>query len=227
MAADRILVFAKRPAAGHVKTRLTPPLPPDEAACVYEACLRDVIALAARQRARVELWYHDEPRALEYFEGELPHVPHYPQAVGDLGARMLHAFRRSFENAAERVVIVGTDSPTLPEAVLSAAFDDLHEVDVVIAPSVDGGYYLIGLRAAARASAALLFDSIEWSSATVFRSTLERIERTRLASRVLPGWYDVDTIDDLRQALTDAAADSHLRRWSERPESIQFLNAGC
>src|SRR5688572_4010212 len=132
MAADRILVFAKRPAAGSVKTRLTPPLPPDEAANVYEACVRDVIALAARQRARVEVWYVDEPRARMWFDTEMPHIRAHPQRDGDLGQRMLDAFTRSFADGAERVVIIGSDSPTLPETVLNAAFDDLHEVDVSI-----------------------------------------------------------------------------------------------
>jgi len=225
MAADRILVFAKRPAAGHVKTRLTPPLPPDEAAAVYEACLRDVIGVAARQRAQVEVWYHDDLRAGEYFESELPHLATIAQSEGDLGAKMLDAFRRSFEDGAERVLIIGTDSPTLPETVLNAAFDDLHEADVVVGPSIDGGYYLIGLRATAFERAGSLFDSIAWSGADVFRSTLERIERAGLQSRVLPGWYDVDTIEDLRQALVDAADGSHLCRWAERPESIHFMNA--
>src|SRR5688572_5252215 len=226
MAADRILVFAKRPAAGHVKTRLTPPLPPDEAAAVYEACMRDVLSIATRQRAQVEIWYRNDLRAGLYFESELPHLVAVAQAEGDLGAKMLDAFRRSFADGAERVVIIGTDSPTLPENVLNAAFDDLHEADVAIGPSVDGGYYLIGLRAQAAGRAGSLFDSIAWSGADVFRHTLERIERAGLQARVLPGWYDVDTIDDLRQALADAADGSHLCRWAERPESIHFLNVG-
>lgn len=224
MAVDRILVFAKRPAAGRVKTRLTPPLPPDEAANVYEACVRDVITLAARQRARVELWYHEEPRARAWFEDEMPHTFTHGQSDGDLGAKMRDAFTRSFANGAQRVVIIGSDSPTLPETVLNTAFDDLHEADVVIGPSVDGGYYLIGVRADALPKADALFDAMSWSTPDVFRTTVERIESAGLASRVLPGWYDVDTIEDLRQALLDTTSDSHLCRWAERPESIHFLN---
>jgi uncharacterized protein len=225
MAADRILVFAKRPAAGNVKTRLTPPLPPDEAANVYEACVRDVIALAARQRARVELWYADEERARAWFEKEMPSLPVQAQATGDLGVKMLDAFDRSFADGAQRVVIIGSDIPTLPEAVLNAAFDDLHEVDVAVGPTIDGGYYLIGMRAEARAKAHILFERIVWSQPDVFRSTLARIENAGLESRVLPGWYDVDTIDDLRQALADASSDSHLSRWAERPDPMPWLQA--
>lgn len=226
MAADRILVFAKRPAAGQVKTRLTPPLPPDEAASVYEACMRDVIAIATRQRAQVEIWYHDDLRARLYFDSELPQLKAVAQFEGDLGAKMLDAFDRSFADGAERVLIIGTDSPTLPETVLNAAFDDLYEADVVVGPSRDGGYYLIGLNANAAPRSRVLFDAIGWSGSTVFRSTLERAEQAGLRSRVLPGWYDVDTIDDLRQALRDTAETSHLSSWAERPEAIHFLNVG-
>lgn len=223
MLTDRIIVFAKRPAAGQVKTRLTPPLPPDEAAAVYEACMRDVIVLAARQRAQVELWYYDEPAAAAYFETELPHLPLRAQSDGDLGARMHDALQRSFADGAECVVVIGTDAPTLPESVLNAAIEDLHEVDVVLGPCVDGGYYLIGLRAGVAGRAAALFDGITWSGPTVYRDTLSRIRRAQLEVRVLPGWYDVDTIDDLRQALGDAAPDSHLARWAERPAVATFL----
>lgn len=226
MAADRILVFGKRPAAGRVKTRLTPPLPADEAATVYEACLRDVVALAARQRARVELWYDDEPDAALYFACLLPHLQSAPQTQGDLGTRMCDAFERSFADGADRVVVIGTDAPTLPETVLNAAFDDLHEIDIVIGPSTDGGYYLIGLRAGAWRAGKSLFVDIAWSGPDVFRKTLERAKQMGLSARVQPGWYDVDTIEDLRQAVADTLSDSHLHEWAQRPEALNFLNAG-
>ena len=225
MAADRILVFARRPAAGRVKTRLTPPLPPDEAACVYEACLRDVIALAARQRAQVEIWYDDEPSAAAYFANELPHLGAIAQAGDSLGAKMKDAFERSFADNAERVIIIGTDSPTLPETFLNTAFDDLHESDAVIGPSLDGGYYLIGLRTSAWPKARKLFDHVRWSEPDVFRTTIERIELIGLSSRVQPGWYDIDTVDDLRQALRDAAEESNLCRWATRPDLPDYLDA--
>lgn len=225
MAADRILVFAKRPAAGHVKTRLTPPLPPDEAAAVYEACLRDVIVRAAHERAQVEIWYRDELRAREYFEKELTHLPLHAQAQGDLGARMHDAFARSFADGAERIVIIGSDSPTLPEAIMHAAFDDLREVSLVLGPSVDGGYYLIGIERTAWAGAGPLFHAIGWSGPDVFKTTVERAERAGLSLRLLPGWYDVDTIEDLRRAVIDSRGDSHLCRWASRAETTHLLNA--
>jgi rSAM/selenodomain-associated transferase 1 len=225
MALDRLLLFAKAPVSGRVKTRLTPPLPPDEAASLYEACLRDVFALCARERARVELWYEDFGSAAQYFSNEFPPSVQ-PQAAGDLGERMRNAFERSFADGAQRVMIMGSDVPTLPESVLNAAMDGLREAEMVIGPTLDGGYYLIGFHAAAWLRAEVVFSDIGWSSPTVFRSTIDKASAVGLDMRVLPGWYDVDTIDDLRQALLDAQPESNLARWAARPEAQQFINAG-
>lgn len=225
MALDRLLLFAKAPVSGRVKTRLTPPLPPDEAASLYEACLRDVFALCARERARVELWYDDERGAAEYFANEFPPMVQ-PQGAGDLGAKMRDAFERSFADGAQRVIIIGSDVPTLPESVLNAAIDALRDAEMIIGPTLDGGYYLVGFTAAAWPQAAALFQGIRWSSHTVFRSTADKASRSGLAMRVLPGWYDVDTIDELRQALLDAQPDSNIVRWAARPDAQRFINAG-
>jgi rSAM/selenodomain-associated transferase 1 len=225
MAFDRLLLFAKAPVSGRVKTRMTPPLPPDEAASLYEACLRDVFALCARERARVELWYDDERGAAHYFAHEFPPLVQ-AQAGGDLGVKMRDAFERSFADGAQRVIIMGSDVPTLPETVLNAAIDGLREAELVIGPTLDGGYYLIGLTAPAWSRARALFQDIEWSSRTVFRSTVDKAARIGLDMRVLPGWYDVDTIEDVRQALLDAQADSNLVRWATRPEAQRFISAG-
>jgi rSAM/selenodomain-associated transferase 1 len=226
MAVDRLLVFAKAPVAGGVKTRLTPPLPPDEAASLYEACLRDVVARCARERARVELWYHADRYAAEYFPREFPHITLHTQSEGHLGEKMSAAFDRSFADGAQHVLIVGSDVPTLPDAVLSAAFDQIRDADMVIGPTLDGGYYLIGLARTAWPRAQQVFCDIEWSTARVFRSTIDRSVQAALELRMLPGWYDLDTVDDLRQALTDAEPDSKLARWAARPEAIHFVNAG-
>jgi uncharacterized protein len=226
MAAERAIVFAKMPAAGRVKTRLTPPLPPDEAAALYEACLRDVVALCARERARVELWYHGAGNAAEYFSEEFPHITQSAQRDGHLGEKMHDAFARSFADGAQRVFIVGSDVPTLPEATLNAALQDLREAEMVIGPTLDGGYYLIGLTVDAWPRAETLFADVAWSTDVVYRTTIERAADAKLDLRVLPGWYDVDTIDDLRQALLDAEAESNLGRWAARPEAIHFINAG-
>lgn len=226
MAAERAIIFGKVPAAGRVKTRLTPPLPPDEAAALYEASLRDVVVLCARERARVELWYHAEGRAADYFAREFPHLRSSEQIDGDLGKKMRDAFSRSFADGAERVFIIGSDVPTLPEASLNAALQSLREAEMVIGPTMDGGYYLIGFDRSGWSKGALVFDDIAWSTNAVFRATIDRASAAGLDIRVLPAWYDIDGIDDVRQALLDAEQESNLSRWGARPEAIHFINAG-
>jgi uncharacterized protein len=139
---------------------------------------------------------------------------------------MFDAFQRSFADGAQRVCIVGSDVPTLPEATLNAALQAMRDAEMVIGPTLDGGYYLIGFDHAAWPRAASLFDDVEWSTDTVFRTTIDRAANAGLDMRVLPGWYDIDTIDDVRQALLDAEPESNLSRWGARPEAIHFINAG-
>lgn len=215
MPADRLLIFAKQPVPGRVKTRLTPPLPPAEAAAVYEACLHDVVARAARERASVELWYEEAPGAAAYFAAEFGHVERRAQPTGDLGAKLVGALETSFADDGERVVVIGTDSPTLPDDVLTAAFHDLAEVDVVLGPTRDGGYYMIGIRRAAWPVGRALFRDVPWSSDAVFRTTLERAGSANLPTRVLPGWYDIDRVADLETARRDVRPESRLARWLE------------
>lgn len=226
MAAERAIIFGKLPAAGRVKTRLTPPLPPDEAAALYEASLRDVVVLCAHERARVELWYHAEPRAADYFAREFPHLRSAEQIEGDLGRKMHDAFTRSFADGAERVFIIGSDVPTLPESHLNAALQSLREAEMVIGPTMDGGYYLVGFERSGWPKAASMFDDMAWSTNLVFRTTIERASVAGIDMRVLPAWYDMDTIEDVRQALLDAEQESNLSRWGGRPEAIHFINAG-
>ncbi len=188
--------------------------------------MRDVVALCARERARVELWYHDEHTAAGYFASEFPHLPQTAQGKGDLGEKMRDAFARSFADGAQRTMIVGSDMPTMPEATLNSAVAALRDAEMVIGPTLDGGYYLIGFTAEVWPRAQTLFDDVAWSTNAVFRTTVDRATQAGLAMHVLPGWYDVDTIDDLRQALLDTQPESNVARWSARPEAVQFINAG-
>lgn len=213
MGSDRLLVFAKRPAAGLRETRLTPALPPDDAASVYEACLRDVLALAARERARIELWYESGARAREYFEAEFAHLPRAAQVPGEMGDRLHDAFAWSFADETERTVVVTSDSPTMPDGALTAAFADLREVDVVLGPTRSGRPYLLGLRAACWPRAAALLRDVAWGRPSSLRDAIERANAAGLMLRVLPGWYGIEQPEDLARARDDVRPESHLARW--------------
>jgi uncharacterized protein len=208
----RLLIIAKAPQAGRVKTRLVPPLTPREAAAVYEASLHDVVAGAAASGGAVHIVYDDCPGAAAYFERAFPAVPREPQSAGDLGARLAHAFSSAFVTGANVAVAIGADSPTLPASHLAQALAATRETGVALGPADDGGYYLLGLRRDAWPGAEGLFRDVPWSTNAVFEWTVRRAARSGLSVHRLPRWYDIDRIDDLRRARSDARPDSMLAR---------------
>ena len=119
-----------------------------------------------------------------------------PQVGGDLSARLTCLFQQLLDKGHDGVIATDSDSPTLPTEHLQAAIDRLtaHNVDVVLGPSDDGGYYLIGLRRLHPA----LFEAMPWSTPQVYDETLRRAAKLGLRVASLPGWYDVDTPAEFR-----------------------------
>lgn len=207
-----LIVFARHPVPGRVKTRLTPPLSPAEAARLYECMLRDVLTKTAPLAGVARLlFYAEEPGALPFFRELVPAVPLFPQRGEDLGIRMLTAFRETFSLGYREVAIIGSDSPDLPLVHIEAAFARLADgrTDAVFGPSEDGGYYLIGLTAPHEA----LFTGIPWSTENVLAESLARGEDAGLTISLAPVWHDVDTADDLlRDELRDGGNGAPLTR---------------
>ena len=193
-----LLVFAKVPEPGRVKTRLCPPLAPEEAAELYEAFLRDALDRYAALGAAP-----GGPAVRLYLAGDadLPGVPDgvavHRQRGRDLGERMLRAFVEAFAAGHDRAVVVGTDHPTLPVEFFALAFEALGDpLSAVLGPSDDGGYYLFGLNDLVPH----LFD-MAYSHPDVFEDTLERVVEADLAPVVLPAHYDVDDGAALRRLV--------------------------
>jgi uncharacterized protein len=190
--ASRVLgLFAKRPTPGEVKTRLAAATSPDWAAAVASAFLHDSIdRLAAVDARRVLAYAPDDAEA--YFAalaGDRFRL--VPQGEGDLGRRMGAFFEDQLRGGAVAVVLVGTDSPTLPLAYVEQAFRELDGADVVLGPATDGGYYLIGC-----ARRQPLFADIPWSSPHVLSETIARLTNLKSRLALLPPWYDIDTLTD-------------------------------
>jgi uncharacterized protein len=189
-----LIVFAKSPIPGKVKTRLAPHITPTKAAELYEAFIADTISTALKMKCkRITVAYspgYDE-KTFQRLCGQS--VDYLPQKGHNLGERMKNAFKHSFDTGFERIVIIGTDSPTLPLSYIRDAFDVLKEVPVTIGPTFDGGYYLIGLSE----QNDTIFDAIEWSTSSVFSQTLTKIKTANKKLCILPPWYDVDTPDSL------------------------------
>ena len=199
-----LLVFAKRPEPGRVKTRLTALLSPGEAAALYEAFLLDALDAYAQMGRTdgVDVRVHVAPRPgdPDGFTDLVPRgVAAHRQRGDGLGQRMHHAFLDAFAAGYERVAVVGTDHPTLPVDFVRMACELLRTPRrVVLGPSEDGGYYLMGLNELY----AELFD-MDYSHSGVFDDTLAAAARTPAEPVVLPPWYDVDTPGDLARLAAD------------------------
>jgi uncharacterized protein len=198
-------IFAKQPLPATVKTRLARETSPAWAAQVAAALLADVLARLAQLPARrviafapaaARAWF--ENAAQGGFELE-------PQTDGDLGQRLQAFYESQYAQRAEAIVVIGTDSPTLPVAFIEEAFDRLQTADLVLGPAGDGGYYLIG----SGRRLPPVFDGIAWSSPTVLGETVRRLAGASWRLALLPPWYDVDTLADWQMLCGHVAA---LRR---------------
>ena len=179
--------MAKVPVAGQVKTRLSPPLSATQATELARAFLIDTWErLQQLVAAQVVLCHAGDARLLPP-SMELADHQLWPQPGGDLGARMEHALRRGLARAA-RVVLIGSDTPTLPTVALTRALAALESADAVLGPAVDGGYYLLGAR---RLSPGLL-AGLPWSSPRTLRATYRRLRQRGYRVALLPTWFDVD-----------------------------------
>ncbi len=188
-----LLVFAKAPEPGRVKTRLARTIGEEKAAALYRRVGRQVVDQLRGGPYRTVVCYApaDADDSVRAWLG--PHgVVFRPQGPGDLGARMAEAFDDAFDDA-DRVCIVGTDAPEVDRAVVREAFRALERADLVLGPARDGGYYLMALRRPVPE----LFRDVPWSTGDVLDATLERARCLGLDVTLLDERSDIDTADDL------------------------------
>lgn len=190
---DAIVLFAKAPVPGKVKTRLAASIGDQAAADLHRAFLADLAQTVASRDAAHYLALagdEDHPGFDPYREADFTFID---QGGGDLGDRLASVTRRLFELGHQRVVIIGSDSPTLGDEHFDAAFSALEDHDIALGPSFDGGYYLIGLSKPHLG----VFERIDWSTRAVAEQTLRRCRELDLLWDLLGFWYDIDTIEDL------------------------------
>ncbi|HCK41754.1 MAG TPA: glycosyltransferase [Planctomycetaceae bacterium] len=198
-------LFAKYWEPGKVKTRLARSLGEVKAARVYETFVAASIARLSVVDCCHVLAYSpsNETTRAAFTAADIPGWSLAAQAEGDLGCRMSHFFDSQFNKGAKSVVLVGTDSPNLPVVEVEAAFEHLETSEVVIGPTEDGGYYLVG----AVQKTPPIFANIPWSTPEVLTSTLEQISLAGLSYTLLDSWYDVDEIYDLHRLIEDLQDD--------------------
>lgn len=203
---DLLGIFAKHPLPGEAKTRLAASTSPAWSAGLAEAFLRDAVRRWGCFPAR-RLLVYTPSSAYSYF-GDLAAgcFEFADQGLGDLGERLARFFSGAFVAGAQRVVVIGTDSPTLTQDYVQEAFSALATVDVVFGPAFDGGYCLLGCSG----FFADLFADIPWGSSGVLDVSLSRVRNAGLRWKALPSRLDVDTTGDLA-ILMDQIADLRER----------------
>ena len=190
-----LIVFAKTPVAGQVKTRLGAVVGPDQAAKIYEHLLETCLTASATN----DLWRQViaiTPESDEaYFARRGLEIMR--QSGTDLGERMSNALARGFELGADQIMIVGSDIPNIDSTELSEAFSMLNRVPAVIGPCTDGGFYLFGVTAQHYLAATRVFtEDIKWSTTQVLASVQTLCRRFSLPLSFLPLKSDIDTYED-------------------------------
>ena len=212
---DTLLVVAKQPAPGQTKTRLCPPLTPDQAAYLYDCFLRDTLDTMRKVPDLQRMIGFLPEDAQGYFNQLAPDMEMVCQHGASLGERLDHLLTNALNGGSQRAVVMDSDSPTLPAAYISQAFEQLTKADVVLGPTQDGGYYLIGLKQ----PRPHLLRQVQMSTPHVLSDTLELAKATGLTVSLLPVWYDVDTIADLHyldRQITGMSVNGNAqatRRW--------------
>lgn len=211
-----VAIMARAPAAGAVKTRLTPPLTATDAAHLYRSFLLDKIEQVRTLRDAHAVVAYTPAEAGPTFEALAPGFELLPQRGPELGARVASSLATLLARGHAGALAIDSDTPTLPTAFLQQGVDVLMrgEADVVVGPSDDGGYYLIGVRA----ERPELFENMPWSTPAVLAETLRRAHAAGLTTACLPAWFDVDTGADLERlraslAGSGAAIATHTARF--------------
>jgi rSAM/selenodomain-associated transferase 1 len=195
MTAPRVVLFARAPVPGQVKTRLARDLGDDRACDLYRRLGAAVVAGLTRDPARpFEVAVRFTPDdALEAVRAWIPGADRYePQGPGDLGDRLTRAVRDAFDDRVAAVALAGTDCIAVTVGRVRAALDGLATHDAALGPARDGGYYLLALR-----RPLAVFHDVPWSTAAVAESTRALLRRAGATWVELPVESDVDTVDDL------------------------------
>lgn len=196
-ASRALVVMAKAPRAGYVKTRLSAALPTEAVVALYRCLIEDTIALARSVRGvRVSVVcpHADATELAAWLD-----VPVVPQEGDGLAAGLASAFHLHLTEGCVRVITFNGDSPHLPARVLEAAFDLLDGADLVVGPTEDGGYYLVG----AKAVHAQLFDAQRIGTETALQALLSRARALNLEIALTEPWYDIDDASDLTRLAAE------------------------
>jgi len=209
-----IIVFARLPVEGKVKTRLAKDIGNKNAASFYNVCADHILSEVRKVKESgvgLFLFYSDknEDGDIKNWVGDDFYF--HSQLGDDLGTRMLNAFRLVFKEGYKKIIIVGTDVPDIDSALLLNAFNELNENEFVIGPSEDGGYYLLGMKTLT----VDVFEDMKWGKETVFDSTIEKLDNKKARYKILRKLVDIDTKQDLLLWFHKSGADNPVKKFVE------------
>lgn len=214
-----LLVFVKYPVPGEVKTRLIPELTPVQAAAFYKALVEDTLEVHKDIPGCETIVCFTPESARDGVRAWLgADIPLQSQQGDDLGSRQFDAIKRALEAGYRKAVIIGSDCPGVTPGDVENAFESLNGNRLVIGPSEDGGYYMIG------ASEALecVFEGISWGSGGVFKETIERAQEAGISVEILDVKYDIDTFRDLERYYRSAGNGAGV---TLKKSSLRLLNS--
>lgn len=199
---ERLIIFTRYPIPGKTKTRMIPSLGYEGALTLHHEMTNHTLKISQQ-------WLNDYPNSNQnpkylaiYYHGgnqELMQLwlgkdhEYHQQSTGDLGEKMLSAIQESQQQNYQKIVIIGTDCPSLTPPLINQAFQQLNHKEIVLGPAQDGGYYLIGVKD----TYPPLFKNIPWGTSRVFQDTINQIKQLQLSFSLLPILTDIDYPDDL------------------------------
>ncbi len=199
---NALVVFAKYPVPGEVKTRLSKQVGRDAATAFYACSIRYLLNRLQQKSGIFDIIIAvGQESRLHDFRAEFTGGDGYvaQDQTPDLGRRMRTTIKDCLHDGYKKVGVIGTDSPNLPIDAIVEGFERLDTVDLVVAPAEDGGYYHIAVGADIPA----LFENIEWSTETVFEKTMQIADSLELRVHVGPVFYDIDDVSGLRKLWRD------------------------
>lgn len=211
---DCLIIFAKEPEAGRVKTRLQGYLSKEMCVKLYKAFLMDTLELARVIKCPNKILAYASsgpgPGYLKRIASQ--ETIFYKQRGKNLGERMDNAFKFAKRMNCDKAVIIGSDSPNLPAKYIKDAYLRLDENDIILGPSYDGGYYLVGLKEPCPG----IFKGVEWSSKTVLEKTVKNAGNIGKKVSLLREWYDVDDSIGLVRLKSDLKQGKKDAPWTRR-----------
>lgn len=190
---EAVIIFVKNAELGKVKTRLATQIGHERALEIYQFLLQHTQCAISPLEADIRVYYSEYLPEVDLWDLSV-HTKHL-QEGSTLGERLIHALKESFEHGYSKIVVIGSDCPQLSASHIEKAFKELEEVDIVLGPARDGGYYLIAMNRLHEH----LFLHKSWSSKHVFDQTLDDLIENKLSWFELPILSDIDTIEDLER----------------------------